>query len=384
MKSDSEGGRRARALFGAGDTLPPPMTTSAPSSPRTSVLPLVERESGELVSPQRPRYEALQHLGSGGVGTVELAQDNDIGRRVAVKRLLPEASRPSDVLRFAEEVRTVGMLEHPNITPIHDVGVDDDGQYFFVMKHVEGETLETIIGRLAAGDADAHARYTFEARTRMFLGVLQALAYAHERGVIHRDIKPANLLVDEAGQPRLLDFGIASSFDESDDGAFAMTPIYASPEQHAGGIVTTASDVYQLGALLRALVMPEGAPCETLPRRMRAIVRKELEAIVARATEIDPALRYAAVASLRADVAAVRQRRPASVIGGPAYLVARFFERNAVPSAIACTAIAVLLSLGWISAHRSGAGRDPAQEARPPARLAVDPLRLKAPTCAGE
>ena len=143
MKSDSERSRRAQ-VFGAGDTEPPPLTVPATSAswPRTSVLPQVERESGQIVSPERPRYEPLQHLGTGGVGTVELALDNDIGRRVAVKRLLPELSRPSDVLRFTNEVRTVGMLEHPNIAPIHDVGVDNQGQYFFVMKHVEGETLE--------------------------------------------------------------------------------------------------------------------------------------------------------------------------------------------------------------------------------------------------
>jgi serine/threonine-protein kinase len=98
------------------------------------VLPKVERQSGQIIKPERPRYESLEELGSGGLGTVELAQDNDIGRRVAVKRLHPEASSTGDVLRFAEEVRTVGMLEHPNIAPIHDVGVDDRGRYFFALR----------------------------------------------------------------------------------------------------------------------------------------------------------------------------------------------------------------------------------------------------------
>jgi serine/threonine protein kinase len=313
-------------------------------------------------------------LGCGGSSMVYLADRDDghFEQRAALKIVRPNRSL---IEQFRRERQILAELRHSAIARLIDGGEIDGGRLWFAMEPVFGERI------------DDHVRkrhLPLDERLRLFEAVCDAVAYAHSRHLIHRDIKPANLLVDEAGQPRLLDFGIASSFDESDDGAFAMTPIYASPEQHAGGIVTTASDVYQLGALLRALVMPEGAPCETLPRRMRAIVRKELEAIVARATEIDPALRYAAVASLRADVAAVRQRRPASVIGGPAYLVARFFERNAVPSAIACTAIAVLLSLGWISAHRSGAGRDPAQEARPPARLAVDPLRLKAPTCAGE
>src|SRR5262249_34878051 len=143
----------------------------------------------------RSRYEAEKLLGVGGMGEVVLVRDQDIERKVAVKRLLPELNDPSVVARFADEIRTVGRLEHPNIVPIHDVGVDELGRYFFVMKYVEGETLESIIDKLRARDPAYVAKYSVEARIELFLGVLHALEYAHAQGIIHRDVKPANVMV---------------------------------------------------------------------------------------------------------------------------------------------------------------------------------------------
>ena len=125
------------------------------------------------------------------MGEVSLEHDNDIGRTVAVKRLAADLDHPDSLVRFIAEVQTIGQLEHPNIIPIHDVGLDQDGRYYFVMKYVDGETLESIITKLAAGDPDYHARYPFEVRVEMFLGLLHALQYAHDQGVVHRDIKPA-------------------------------------------------------------------------------------------------------------------------------------------------------------------------------------------------
>jgi hypothetical protein len=311
-------------------------------------------------------------LGCGGSSMVYLADRDDghFEQQAALKIVRPKRSL---IEQFRRERQILAELRHPAIARLIDGGEIDGGRLWFAMEPVFGERIDDHVRK---------QRLSLDERLRLFEAVCDAVAYAHGRQLIHRDIKPGNLLVDDAGQPRLLDFGIASTFDEDDDGALAMTPIYASPEQNAGGIVTSASDVYQLGALLRALALPEGAPCKTLPGRMRAVVRKELNAVVARATQIDPAFRYAGVAELRADVAAVRQRRPVSVIDGPAYPAARFFERHALSSALAGAAIAALLSTGWIAAHHS-AGRGTAQETRSPARLA-DPPRFKAPTCAGE
>src|SRR5690606_23290345 len=126
----------------------------------------------------------------------------------AVKRLLDE-DNPHAVARFIDEVRTVGSLEHPNIVPIHDVGVDEDGSLFFVMKYVEGETLASIIEKLAKGDRECHSRYNCEARLDVFTGRLRARQYAHGQGLVHRDIKPENLMIGRYGEVVVMDWGIA-------------------------------------------------------------------------------------------------------------------------------------------------------------------------------
>src|SRR4029077_11444666 len=125
----------------------------------------------------RTRYEPSKVLGAGGMGEVVLVSDHDIDRKVAIKRLLPELTDQATLARLVDEIRTVGRLEHPNIVPIHDVGVDEAGRYFFVMKYVEGETLETIIEKLAARDPAYTARFSVEARIEIFLGLLHALEY---------------------------------------------------------------------------------------------------------------------------------------------------------------------------------------------------------------
>src|SRR6185312_9441186 len=139
----------------------------------------------------------------------------------AVKRLLPDLTSPPILARFVDEIRTVGRLEHPNIVPIHDVGVDELGRYFFVMKYVEGETLESIIDKLAAGDPAYLAKYSVEVRIELFLGILHALEYAHAQGVVHRDIKPANVMVGRYGEVVLMDWGISKPIAEKRDPAAA-------------------------------------------------------------------------------------------------------------------------------------------------------------------
>jgi len=198
-------------------TVDPNVTLGAPSagvntSLRTTVLPRVEIVGAEskVVADGKIRYELAQRLGEGGVGEVVLARDNDIERDVAIKRLRPELQGShASLLRFAEEVRTVGRLEHPNIVPIHDVGIHANGEYFFVMKYVEGETLEAIIDKLAAGDPVYHRRYPFERRVEIMMGVLEAVAYAHAKKIIHRDLKPANVMVGPYGEVVVMDWGLA-------------------------------------------------------------------------------------------------------------------------------------------------------------------------------
>ena len=180
-----------------------PATSQPTSQPagqpgrRSTVLPRITiKDDGLALQPSnQERYHPLRRLGAGAMGEVSLEHDNDIGRTVAVKRLTADLDNSDGLVRFIAEVQTIGQLEHPNIIPIHDVGLDQDGRYYFVMKYVDGETLEAIITKLAAGDPDYHSRYPFEVRLEIFLGLLHALQYAHDQGVVHRDIKPADVAV---------------------------------------------------------------------------------------------------------------------------------------------------------------------------------------------
>jgi serine/threonine-protein kinase len=243
---------------------------------RTTVLPR-RGASGPAVSEERERFERVKVLGEGGMGFVELARDNDIRRTVAVKRMNGEAATPEALLRFADEVRIVGQLEHPAIVPVYDVGRDESGQVYLVMKHLNGETMEAIIEKLRARDPAYVSRFSVEHRVHLFLAVLDAMRYAHARGVIHRDIKPANIMIGPFGEVTVLDWGIAkpirSTGSSASDvkpleqtlldthdkrghqtqlGALAGTPLYMSPEQAAGrnDELDERSDVYSLCVLL--------------------------------------------------------------------------------------------------------------------------------------
>lgn len=258
-----------------------PQSAPASTGVRSTVLPRVELTDGQpRISVQdRPRYQETKRLGEGGVGEVVMARDNDIERHVAVKRLRPELQGTTALARFVEEIRVVGQLEHPSIVPIHDVGLDEKGQFFFVMKYVNGETLETIIEKLAAGDRDYHTKYPFARRVEIFIAILEAMAYAHDKGYIHRDIKPANVMVGPYGEVMVMDWGLAKKVGGGTDYALAMpegegnikqsgrlqetrvgsilgTPLYMSPEQARGqhDTLDQRSDIYSLSMLFLELL----------------------------------------------------------------------------------------------------------------------------------
>ena len=260
----------------------PPSPPAAASARRSTVLPRVEwaGDKPNVVPFERERFEELQPLGQGGMGEVVLLKDHDIERMVALKRLT-EANDVDRVLRFVEEIRTIGQLDHPNIVPVHDVGIDQQGRYYFVMKHLQGDTLETIIHKLRQGDRATHARFTYPMRVQLFLGVLNALAYAHRKGFIHRDLKPANIMVGPYGEVTVMDWGLArrvrtpegsapaasstggapaslrdAASLQTQLGAVVGTPFYMSPEQARGqhDAVDERSDTYSLSVLFHELL----------------------------------------------------------------------------------------------------------------------------------
>jgi serine/threonine-protein kinase len=220
----------------------------------------------------RDRYAVQRELGRGGMGAVSLAFDRDIDRTIAVKRLISDS--PEAIARFVDEARIVGKLEHPNIAPVHDIGVYDQGRLFFVMKYVEGDTLRRIIERLAAGDRDYHERFVFDRRLDIFAGIVRALQYAHGRGIVHRDVKPDNVIVGPCGEVMLMDWGIAHVIgrgdddcqpatpsirrmaDETADGSLLGTLRYMSPEQAAGKVreLDGRSDLYSAFVVLYELL----------------------------------------------------------------------------------------------------------------------------------
>ena len=319
---------------------------------RTTVLPRVDRTRGqaEVVVQERPRYEELRRLGSGGQAEVTLARDHDIERTVAVKRLLPERNDDASVLRFTEEIRTVGQLEHPNIVPIHDVGVDEAGHYFFVMKYCEGETLESIIEKLRAGDPAYLARYTHEYRLQICNEILRGVQHAHELGILHRDLKPGNIMVGSLGEVVVMDWGLAKRAGEAEPahtpaapattererlfqtqaGALLGTPAYMAPEQATAQVdgLDARADVYSLGVMFYEFLTLRHprSHCETVAQMLASVAGEEISLkrlfddfgngataaaahFVKHALKRDPKDRYPSVAAMRARLDAVRDGR---------------------------------------------------------------------------
>ena len=230
-------------------TLPRVETDAFAAPPNDTAVP--DRAQGQRVGP----YRLLRVLGEGGMGSVWLAERTDMlqGRPIALKLPHQAWRRTHLAERMAREREILATLDHPNIARLYDAGVDDDGQPFLALEFVEGEPLDQYCERRSLG---------IQARLRMFVQVLAAVAHAHGCLVVHRDLKPSNILIDADGQAKLLDFGIAKLVAESavaetaltQQAGRALTPDYASPEQIGGRPIGTASDIYSLGVVLFELL----------------------------------------------------------------------------------------------------------------------------------
>jgi len=268
-------------------------------------------------------WRIVRELGRGGMGLVYLAErgDGEFEQRVALKLLPDAATSPDSEALFRRERQFLAGLSHPNIARLVDGGHTDEGHLWFAMEYVEGLPI------------DRHARthaLDERARVALLLPVLEAVEFAHGRLLIHRDIKPDNVLIDARGQARLLDFGIAGLAHDG-DAAAAFTPEFASPEQRAGRAVGTASDVWQLGRLLDAVLRADA----------RARPSRDLRAIVAAAMGETADSRYPSATALKNELLRYLQRRPVRARqGGPLYRLRRLAQRH--PFGVASSALSAL------------------------------------------
>jgi serine/threonine protein kinase len=234
------------------------------------------REAVDAPDLSATRYRLIERVGRGGMGSVWSAEDAALDRKVAVKVLDLDDAGGALAERLANEARILARLEHPGIVPVHDVGRLPDGRVFYAMRFVEGRPLHHDVERFRA----------LPGRLRLFVRVCEAVAFAHDRGVIHRDLKPENVMVGPFGEVLVMDWGLARAAGEGSE--IAGTPGFMSPEQAAGGAVDARSDVYALGAMLRFLLRESAA--------------KPLLSIVGKATAVDPGRRYAGALEVAADV----------------------------------------------------------------------------------
>jgi tetratricopeptide (TPR) repeat protein/tRNA A-37 threonylcarbamoyl transferase component Bud32 len=344
-----------------------------------SVKPAVLHEGSRLAN-----YRLLKELGSGGMGTVYLAErdDSEFEKRVAIKVIQHRLQSDEVVRLFRRERQILATLNHPSITHLVDGGLTVDGRPYLVMEYVDGVPI------------DAYCRIHklgIRRRLKLFLPVCEAVQFAHQNLVVHRDLKPANILVTADGIPKLLDFGVARMLHQQADETRTvarLTPLYSSPEHVRGESSGTATDVYSLGVLLFELLtesLPVRREGESLTEFLRALqedvparpsetvaderrdllpkreLRGDLDNIVLHALEKVPARRYSSVENFAADIRRHLDGFP--ILARPAswsYRAGKFVRRHRTLAAAA----GVLAVVGGASLEAVLRSRDLAERQR--------------------
>jgi serine/threonine-protein kinase len=295
------------------------------------------------------RYRIVRKLGAGGMADVYLAEDQELGRRVAIKILNGRHANDDQFIeRFRREAKNAAALNHPNIVSIYDRGNAED-TYYIAMEYLDGRTLKELI----VGHGQAPVRVAVEYARQ----ILSALRFAHRHGIVHRDIKPHNVLVDREGRVKVTDFGIAraGTSQMTETGSIVGTAQYLSPEQARGGEVDQRSDLYSLGVVLYELVTGktpfEGdTPVEIAmkhlsntpqtPSELRSDIPPELDMVIMRALAKDPDERYQSADEMEADLDRVARGAPvaAATVDAATQVLSR--PATAAAAATAATMIA--------------------------------------------
>jgi tRNA A-37 threonylcarbamoyl transferase component Bud32 len=283
------------------------------------------------------RYRVVRLLGEGGMGAVYLAEriDGEVEQQVAIKVVRAGTEPAIFHDRFRAERQILAALNHPGIARLFDAGHTPDGRPFLVMEYVDGVSIDQYCASLDVRSI-----------LKLFLLVCDAVAYAHRNLIIHRDLKPSNILIDAAGRPKLLDFGIAKILNDTEPSRTLvriLTPDFASPEQMQGDAHTTATDVYSLGAVL-AKLLSNG---REIPRDVDCILRQAMRS--------EPEERYVTVDALAADIHGFLESRPVHARAGNPWYRARKFLRRYWVSVTAAAVTAASLVLGIYIANRERA-----------------------------
>ena len=294
------------------ETLPPGWRSAPAGSPlsgsqqptEAADLPAGETAVKEELPQRFGDYELLEEIARGGMGVVYRARDLKLDREVGLKMILNDKlADDSDIERFYSEARSAAALKHPGVVPVYDVG-ERNGQHFFSMGFVEGESLAALIARNPLSPTRS---------AQMVKKISEAIVYAHGEGVIHRDLKPANVLLDSKRNPHISDFGLAKKITADSNltmpGQVIGTPSYMPPEQASGetDLIGPVADVYSLGAVLYCCLtgrppFQAANPMETLrqvverdpvpPRQLNVQIDRDLDTICLKCLEKDPQRRY--------------------------------------------------------------------------------------------
>ena len=343
----------------------------------------IQTEAESLLAGQRIEgsrlgaYRVIREIGRGGMGSVYLASraDQEYESDVAIKVVRPGFDTDFILRRFRRERQILARLHHPNIARLFDGGTTENQLPYLVMEYINGSHITNYA---------AEHRLSVKDRLRLFLPVCSAVEYAHRAFIVHRDLKPGNILVDATGTPKLLDFGISKLLhseprdpNDTQDSVMA-TPDYASPEQIVGDPVTTASDVYSLGAVLYELLTGqrphrieratplavERAICLDPIVTPSEVVRKDptlsqclagdLDTIILTALQKEPERRYPSAERLEEDLRRYLEHRPVTARPDSAgYRAAKFLRRHRIPAVLALAAAAALLGLASFATYEA-------------------------------